>query len=164
MHLDEEAGRWAVKCSGADEEHVRIKPDRLRVLASQSQPPIAGEIGFSVGSVYTSLSGWTGLRNEDSLGTVQLVLLGRWLQQRGYAFWSLGHCYSPEMDYKRQLGHRIYTRSEFRALLKQHRGPFDPMAVTTSNIANVQEAGSTFRPLRDGDTVDSITLLPESDS
>ena len=41
-----------------------------------------------------------------------------------YAFWSLGHCYSPEMDYKRQLGHRIYTRAEFRALLQRHRGPF----------------------------------------
>ena len=31
---------------------------------------------------------------------------------------------SPEMDYKRQLGHRIYSRSEFRALLSMHRGPF----------------------------------------
>ena len=31
------------------------------------------------------------------LGTVQLVLLGRWLQSKGYAFWSMGHCYSPHM-------------------------------------------------------------------
>ena len=31
------------------------------------------------------------------LGTVQLVLLGHWLQSRGYAFWSMGHCYSPHM-------------------------------------------------------------------
>ena len=56
------------------------------------------------------------------MGTCQLVLLGRWLKLRGYAFWSLGHCYSPAMDYKRQLGHRIYTREQFRALLKRHRG------------------------------------------
>lgn len=26
------------------------------------------------------------------------------IERRGYAFWSLGHCYSPELDYKRALG------------------------------------------------------------
>ena len=62
--------------------------------------------------VYTSLSGWTGERTSEAVGTAQLMLLGRWLRRRGYAFWSLGHCYSPEMDYKRQLGHRIYTREQ----------------------------------------------------
>ena len=68
---------------------------------------------------------WTAERaaNETlALGTSQLVLLGRWLQSRGYAFWSLGHCYSPQMEYKRQLGHRVYPREAFLALLRQHRG------------------------------------------
>ncbi|OLP77729.1 hypothetical protein AK812_SmicGene42180 [Symbiodinium microadriaticum] len=37
---------------------------------------------------------------------------------------SLGHCYSPHMEYKRQLGHRIYTRAEFLERLKRERGPF----------------------------------------
>lgn len=91
---------------------------------SQSPCPLAGEIGFTVGRVYTSLSGWTEERTKEGVGTVQLVLLGRWLQQKGYAFWSLGHCYSPQMDYKRQLGHRIYPRTDFLALLKEHRGCF----------------------------------------
>ena len=35
------------------------------------------------------------------------------------------HCYSPEMEYKRALGHRIYPRREFLALLARHRGPHD---------------------------------------
>ena len=68
---------------------------------------------------------WTAERAADetlALGTTQLVLLGRWLQSRGYAFWSLGHCYSPQMEYKRQLGHRVYPREDFLALLRQHRG------------------------------------------
>ena len=60
---------------------------------------LAGEIGFSVGRVYTSLSGWTATRTAEAHGTTQLVLLGLWLQARGYAFWSLGHCYSPVSEY-----------------------------------------------------------------
>merc|ERR1712032_1466169 len=87
--------------------------------------PLAGEIGFSVGGVYTSLSGWTEERTSDGLGFAQLVLLGRWLQRRGYAFWSLGHCYSPEMDYKRQLGHHVVPRADFLELLREHRGAFN---------------------------------------
>jgi hypothetical protein len=43
-------------------------------------------------------------------GTSQLVLLGLWLQRKGFAFWSLGHCYSPQLEYKRALGHRILVR------------------------------------------------------
>lgn len=112
--------------------------------------PLAGEIGFSVGGVYTSLSGWTGERTSEALGTTQLVLLGRWLRRRGYAFWSLGHCYSPEMDYKRQLGHRIYPRNDFLALLKQHRGAF--------RHADAKETVSV-RPLLDGEICDAKSLL-----
>lgn len=43
---------------------------------------LAGEIGFSIGRVYTSLSGWTGARTSEAHGTSQLVLLGLWLQVR----------------------------------------------------------------------------------
>ena len=60
--------------------------------------PLAGEIGFSIGRVYTSLSGWTQVRSAKNYGTVQLCLLGRWLQKLRYAFWSLGHCYCPVSD------------------------------------------------------------------
>ena len=80
-----------------------------------------------------------------------------WLQRRGYAFWSLGHCYSPEMDYKRQLGHRIYPRRAFRALLAQHRGPFDVPATPVAVAAAPPAPG--FAPLRDGDTCDAAALL-----
>ena len=113
---------------------------------------LAGEIGFSIGRVYTSLSGWTGARTTEAHGTSQLVLLGLWLQvhflrvslstvtcysictraltfenfwqRKGYAFWSLGHCYSPQLEYKRALGHRILPRWDFVRLLRRYRGPF----------------------------------------
>lgn len=99
-------------------------------MAEKQALPLAGEIGFSIGSVYTSLSGWTEERTSEGFGTAQLVLLGRWLQQHSFVFWSMGHCYSPEMDYKRQLGHRVVPRYCFLALLQAHRGVFDMRGVS----------------------------------
>jgi len=120
----------------------------------EDQPhPLAGEIGFSVGGVYTSLSGWTEERNSDGLGFAQLVLLGRWLQRKGYAFWSLGHCYSPEMDYKRELGHRIFPRTDFLAFLKEHRGRFR-LDASASGSSGTQCLG-----LEDGERCDAQQLL-----
>ena len=193
---DSAAGRWVIQIDGggsgpspasqpaalAARELIRVKPGNLRRLPPPPEP-IAGEIGFSVGGVYTSLSGFSAERSTRSVGTCQLVLLGRWLKLRGYAFWSLGHCYSPAMDYKRQLGHRIYTREQFRALLKRHRGPFklDAAAARTAGkgpAAAAEElsvvvdsetplhppaAGAaprrTFVPLRPHETCDEDILL-----
>ena len=176
LRYDSQSARWEVRCDdvgdvrvsdapvsdasvsdarvSAPQEHIRVKAPNLIVL-----PPtraLAGEIGFSIGGVYTSLSGWTGKRTADAVGTVQLVLLGRWLQQRGCAFWSLGHCYSPEMDYKRQLGHRIYTRAEFRALLQKHRGPFEWR--TADEEAAALQCGERVN-LRSGDRCGEADLL-----
>jgi Leu/Phe-tRNA-protein transferase len=58
---------------------------------------VAGEFGTVTGRVYTSYSGY---RDEDSAGTAQLVLTGRYLRDTGYAFWDLG----MPMDYKDRLG------------------------------------------------------------
>lgn len=182
-------GRWAVRHCGSEgngaPETLAVKPVNLEVISDSStaatadgtasparagtsfgaalpaRAPLAGEIGFSVGGVYTSLSGWTGERSHNSVGTAQLVLLGRWLQTRGYAFWSLGHCYSPQMDYKRQLGHRIYPRDDFRQLLRRHRGPFELGGCGRSLDGGGEEAEATapFEPLRNGDAVNETELL-----
>jgi hypothetical protein len=115
---------------------------------------LAGEIGFSVGKVYTSLSGWTQQRTRERHGKSQLVLLGLWLKKRGYELWSLGHCYSPMMEYKRQLGHRIWPREDFRALLKLHRGPFE---LTAAERAEAERSG--FQRLVDGGSICADELL-----
>ncbi len=120
--------------------------------------PLSGEIGFTIGRVYTSLSGWTEERSAEGTGTAQLVLLGRWLQAHGYSFWSLGHCYSPEMDYKRQLGHRIFPRSDFRNLLAQHRGPFRPEE-DAAGTAGGSGGGDTFAAISSGETVSAGALI-----
>jgi len=163
-----EGGRWVVDVlsAGSAQERLRVKAANLTALP-RPPPPLAGEIGFTVGGVYTSLTGWTGERSTSSTGTAQLVLLGLWLERRGYSFWSLGHCYSPQMDYKRQLGHRIYTRREFRELLKKHRGPFKIIPASadgtstptvTDSAAAVVSTGAGV-PLSPGEVVSEVDLL-----
>jgi len=73
-----------IELSLADDEDDETSRDGEPCIGSS---PIAGEIGFSIGSVYTSLTGWTGERTSTSVGTAQLVLLGRWLQRKGYSSW-----------------------------------------------------------------------------
>jgi Leu/Phe-tRNA-protein transferase len=66
----------------------------------------AGEFGVVAGKVYTSYSGYY---EEDSAGTVQLILTGRYLRDAGFAFWDLG----MPMDYKTRLGAHGVERGEF---------------------------------------------------
>ncbi len=72
----------------------------------------AGELGYSTGAVYTSLTGFFKRDRKEwsGLGTVQLHLLARRLRDAGYAFWNLGH---PYMRYKLALGARVLPRADF---------------------------------------------------
>jgi Leu/Phe-tRNA-protein transferase len=72
---------------------------------------VAGEFGVVTGGVYTSYSGY---RDEDSAGTVQLVLTGRYLRDAGFAFWDLG----MPMDYKDRLGARNISPRLFVELFR----------------------------------------------
>ena len=65
-----------------------------------------GEIGYTVGSIYTSLTGFT---KEDSAGSVQLAALGRLLSERGFHLWDLG----MDMEYKQGIGARAMPRDTF---------------------------------------------------
>ncbi len=72
---------------------------------------IAGEIGYLIGSTYTSLTGFC-IREKRyrNWGKVQMVLLAEKLSETGFSFWNLGH---PYMPYKTALGAKIYTREQF---------------------------------------------------
>ncbi len=79
---------------------------------------IAGELGYSIGSVYTSLSGFLDKRHllSKHMGTVQLLALAGLLHQHGFQFWNLGH---PHMQYKRDLGAKPLPRTDFLARWEQ---------------------------------------------
>jgi Leu/Phe-tRNA-protein transferase len=72
----------------------------------------AGEFGVVAGRVYTSYSGY---RDEDSAGTVQMILTGRYLRDAGFAFWDLG----MPLGYKDRLGARNISPGLFVELFRQ---------------------------------------------
>lgn len=72
---------------------------------------IAGEIGYKIKSTYTSLSGFSSKdRKFNNWGKLQLVLLAKYLEENAFSFWNLGH---PYMQYKFDLGAKLYKREEF---------------------------------------------------
>ena len=67
---------------------------------------VAGELGYTAGRSYCSL---TGFSEASSAGTVQLVCLGVHLRESGIAFWDLG----MGMEYKQALGAQEKSRMSF---------------------------------------------------
>lgn len=76
---------------------------------------VAGELGYTIGRTYTSLSGFHTRstptdREWNHSGTLQMWLLANRLRDCGFAFWNMGH---PQQSYKKRLGARILPRREF---------------------------------------------------
>jgi len=72
---------------------------------------ISGEIGYKIGSTYTSLTGFSSKESiYNNWGKLQLVLLANYLKDNNFSFWNLGH---PYMDYKFDLGAKSFNRMEF---------------------------------------------------
>ncbi|MCP5040843.1 MAG: GNAT family N-acetyltransferase [bacterium] len=73
---------------------------------------IAGELGYSIGASYTSLSGFCRPNEREwrGFGTLQQFLFARTLEASGYHFWNMGHV---DMPYKHALGARVVERQAF---------------------------------------------------
>jgi len=74
----------------------------------------AGEIGIVTGRVYTSYSGYY---EEDNAGTVQMILMTKWLEEKGFAFLDLG----MPLDYKTNLGAQNLLPRRFVELFRAAR-------------------------------------------
>jgi Leu/Phe-tRNA-protein transferase len=75
---------------------------------------VAGELGYVVGSVYTSLSGF---RTVSHSGNLQMQGLCSLLQEKGCAFWDFG----MHMAYKEAMGCKNVAREEFLGMLHSCR-------------------------------------------
>lgn len=69
---------------------------------------VAGEVGVTVGRVYTSYSGF---RTENNSGSVQIIKTAKYLDEAGFAFWDLG----MPLEYKYSFGAEDITKNEFIA-------------------------------------------------
>lgn len=72
---------------------------------------IAGEIGYTIGRTYTSLTGFFKREKAyNNWGKLQLILLSNYLESHHFDFWNLGHA---SLQYKLDLGAKIYSRKKF---------------------------------------------------
>jgi Leu/Phe-tRNA-protein transferase len=88
---------------------------------------VAGEIGYTLGNVYSSLTGFYDHEYPGS-GKVQLDALRCLLIKKGYKYWDLG----MEMDYKTEMGAVGISRVEWLNLVRYTRD------IKTDNLAGYQ--------------------------
>lgn len=94
-----------------------VTPVRLysvEVWNAETGTLAGGELGYSVGGIYSSL---TGFSDEDAAGSSQLVALGKLLTKCGFEYWDLG----MDLEYKRRLGAEMIQRVEFVSQVKRSR-------------------------------------------
>jgi hypothetical protein len=108
----------------------------VQLWCGRQKALLGGELGYTIGSSYTSLSGFLDRGNpiSNNMGMVQLVALGRLLEQSGYAFWNLGQ---PQMRYKTDLGAKATPRLTF---LQR----FLPAGGRSPSVSLAQDAGVRF--------------------
>ncbi|NOZ90719.1 MAG: hypothetical protein GXO60_05495 [Epsilonproteobacteria bacterium] len=99
----------------------------ISAVIRENNQAIAGEIGYIIGSTYTSLSGFSSKeKGYKNYGTAQLVLLAKYLEENGFSFWNLGQSY---MDYKLRLGAKIYSREEFLKIWEENKKNIDNLYI-----------------------------------
>lgn len=95
-----------------EEERDEFEVMAVGLVSGPGQRLVGGEVGYRVGRVYTSLTGFFDRSDssDHNTGKLQLLLLADYLKEHGFAFWNLGH---PKMQYKLDLGAVVTPRRLF---------------------------------------------------
>lgn len=116
---------WQPEIKAAD--GALLKPKRL----------VAGELGYTVGGSYTSLSGFR-LHDADGAGTVQCCVLAKVLNRCGFSMWDLG----MGMAYKYDLGAVDVPRNVFLGYLASASEPaFSTCVLSLEDMVPVSAEG-----------------------
>jgi|GEM_PF-310227 len=104
-----------IKVLASAEEREKDKTFRIwgvTLTAGKEQKIIAGELGYTIGKTYTSLSGFfkRDMKEYNNFGKLQMVMLAEVMKDAGIIFWNLGH---PHMQYKIDLGAAVLPRKDF---------------------------------------------------
>lgn len=129
---------------------VPVRLYSIEVWNLQTGSLAAGELGYTVGSIFTSL---TGFAAEDSAGSVQLAALGKLLALHGFTVWDLG----MEMEYKSALGSHLMPREEFVRTVHAVREQEDISLPTgqTLNCRDILDSVST--PVRNNNSTIALS-------
>jgi len=115
--LKDEYAKLLKNISMNNELDNNFKVISFEIICKDTDELIAGEVGYIIGKTYTSLSGFSSKEKKyNNFGTLQLVLLSKYLEENSFSFWNLGHSH---MLYKHKLGCTVYTRSEFLSRWKE---------------------------------------------
>ncbi|KNC80673.1 hypothetical protein SARC_06987 [Sphaeroforma arctica JP610] len=101
----------------------KIRVRTIELWDKNGEHLVAGEIGYTLGRTYTSLSGFT---CESGSGTVQCIALGRLLERCGYTYWDLG----MSMAYKLSMGAKNLPRLKFLDRLAEERDKEPEKSIT----------------------------------
>jgi len=106
-----------VKRAGGQWHREDVAFHSVELWHTASGKLVAGEIGCTCGSVYSSYTGFALKEEYPGAGSVQLVALGTWLARCGFAIWDLG----MELEYKLELGGRPVPRNEWARRIRSLR-------------------------------------------
>lgn len=113
-------------------EAAPVRLYSIEVFNEETGDLAAGELGYTVGSIYTSLTGFSA---ENSAGSVQLAALGRLLSTLHFSMWDLGMG-GAGMEYKQNLGSHLLKRDDFVAHVHNVRVTKGFRILPTANNTN----------------------------
>ena len=99
-----------------------FQPYTVELVDTATGNLVAGEIGYAVGMVYTSLTGFCDTEGHPSSGKIQLCAMVKHLQGKGVHFVNLGHPpHRGQMRYKTEIGAVVISRAEHLARWEKSR-------------------------------------------
>eukprot|EP01061_Rhynchopus_euleeides_P039615 TRINITY_DN6795_c0_g4_i1.p2 TRINITY_DN6795_c0_g4~~TRINITY_DN6795_c0_g4_i1.p2 ORF type:complete len:277 (+),score=55.08 TRINITY_DN6795_c0_g4_i1:54-884(+) len=99
-----------------------FQPYTVELVDLDTNELVAGEIGYTVGCIYTSLTGFSDTTGHPSCGKIQLCALVKYLVGKGIHFVNLGHPpYGERMKYKTDIGAKVLPRKDFLDMWSRSR-------------------------------------------